>query len=317
MATFSMGQAIGSGFRLIGRQPKTILIWIAAYVVFAAAFYGLMFAAMPELLGYYQEVGRSALQGVEPDEAQALAVASRMLAVAPVLVLLGLVGYAVMLGAICRAVLQPDERRFGYLRFGRRELWLLLTMVVWAIVICLIYMGVVLVASLVGGVLGGITSGVSGGPEANPFSFLGPFFLVVVAGVLFMLWVMLRLSLALPMSHDQARFVLFESWRLTRGQSLKMLGVGLVLVLLAWLFELVVAAVAFGAMIGGAGGFEAFVSAPDGALAERLAPWIPVFALAAAVFGVLVFTVVATPIADIYRQLTATPEATDELRASV
>lgn len=298
MASFSAAEAIGSGFQLIRREPRTMLIWIAAYAVFAALMYGLMFAAMPELLGYYQEIGRSALQGVEPDEAQAMAMASRMLGLMPVLALLGLAAYSVMLGAVYRARLHPDDRRFGYLRFGRSELWLAVTMVVWSILMLVIYLGVAVVLGGVAGIAGGL-----GGD--NSAGFLVPFFIAVCLGVLLMLAIMMRLSLALPMSHDQRRLVIFESWRITRGRTLKMLGVGVAIVVMVWVIELAVLGVLFGLLVGSVGGLEALASAPSGQLADKLVLWIPVFAILAAVFGVLMFVIMATPIADIYRQLKA------------
>lgn len=310
MATFSAGQAIGSGFRLIGREPKAVLVWIVAYALWAAAIYGLMFGAMPELLGYYQEMARAGAERSQPDPTQAMAMVSKMFAVMPIMLILALVGYSVMLGAIYRAVLHPQDRKFGYLRFGRGELWLMLTMLVWAILIGFIYILASVVVSVVAGVIG---VALAGGAEDNPGAVVAPIFIGMGICWLFMIWVMLRLSLALPMSHDQQRFVIFDSWKVTRGQSLKMFGVGVVLFILVLLIELVVFGLIAAVGLASVGGMEAFIGAQTDALARGMIVWLPVFAIIAAVFGVLMFTIMATPIADIYRQLTVS----DETRATV
>jgi hypothetical protein len=310
VAGFSAGQAIGSGFRLIGREPKTMLIWIVAYAVWVGAIYALMFGAMPELLGYYQEMARAGTEGGEPDPSQAMAMVSKMFAVMPILLILALVGYSIMLGAVYRATLHPEDRKFGYLRFGRGELWLMLTLLVWSILIGFIYIVASIAVTVVGGVIG---VALAGGAQGDPAAVAAPILIGMGLCWLFMIWIMLRLSLALPMSHDQQRFVIFDSWKVTRGQSLKMFGVGVALVVLVFVIELVLVSVIAGVALAGAGGLEAFVTAQTDVLARSLMVWFPVFVLVAAVFSVLLFTIMATPIADIYRQLTAP----DETRATV
>lgn len=315
MATFSMDKAIGSGFRLIRREPKAVLIWIGAYLAFMVVTYGLMFAAMPDLMGVYQEMGRSALEGAEPDPSETLALVGRIWAVMPFIMLLALVWYSVMLGGIYRAVLHPEDRRLAYLRFGRQELWLLLTMLAWSLLILAIYIALVMVVVVVGIVLGVALAGSSaGGAEGNPAAVVGLGLLGMLAVGVAMLWIMLRLSMAFPMSHDRARFVLFESWRLTRGQSLRLLGVGIVLVLITIMIEVVmlIAIVVASLAAAGAGGLQALAADPD-AMTGQMWWWAPLYAVLASVFGVLLFVILGTPVADIYRQLTAA----DEVRATV
>lgn len=300
MATFSVGEAIGSGFRLIRHEPKTMLIWIAAYAALVVAQYGVMWSVMPDMLGYYQAMGRG-MDGSEAGQAEALALASRMMAFAPIMFLVGLVVIAVMQGAIFRAVLHPEDRRFAYLRFGRGELWLLLsTLLVW-IVIVVVYVVLVLLAGVIGGVAGVALS------AADPAAAAVPIVVAILACVLLTLLVALRLSLALPMSHDQQRLVVFEGWRLTKGASLKLLLTGIALVAIVILVEVLIFALLGIVLIvaSGLGSLQAAFEAPTAELASRLVLWIPVIAVLFAAFGVAMYTIMIAPLADIYRQLTA------------
>jgi hypothetical protein len=297
VASFSAGQAIGSGFRLIGREPKAVAVWVGAYAVFALLMYGAMVAFLPEILGMFQTLGRNA----EPDPDLALSLLSRLFALLPILLLIGLLSYSVMLGAIYRAILDPTDRRFLYLRFGRSELWLLLTLVVFWIFLVVVSIAVNIVVSIPAAIAGAALAAAGGDPGGATAIIL----LSTLLGSLLTAWIALRLSLALPMSHVQKRFVMFESWKLSRGQSLKMLAVACVLILILFAIELVALAV-FTALLTaatGLGGLDAIVAAAPEDLSRRLLPWLPVLGLVASALAVLMFVVLATPIADIYRQL--------------
>ena len=133
MAGFSAGEAISSGFRLIGRHPAAVLWWAGAYLLLGALPLALAFWSVgPDLIALYQQMGREAALGGahHADMASMMALQSRMAVLQPVTLLSSLVSHAVLIGAIYRGVLHPEESRFGFVRFSSRELWLGLVMAV-------------------------------------------------------------------------------------------------------------------------------------------------------------------------------------------
>jgi hypothetical protein len=103
----------------------------------------------------------------------------------------GLLSAAVVNAAVYRAVIEPRNRGFAYLRFGMREIWLIVLylaqFLLWFAMIVAAVIAVAIIAGLTGhfagrswGVLAGVVAGL-----------LAAFTLIVVA---------LRLSMAAPTS---------------------------------------------------------------------------------------------------------------------
>jgi hypothetical protein len=67
--------------------------------------------------------------------------------------------------------------------------------------------------------------------------------LTVLAAVGLYAWILLRFSLAGPMTFEDGEFRLFESWALTRGHALQLLGIRLLVFLLLLLVQLACMAV--------------------------------------------------------------------------
>jgi hypothetical protein len=223
----------------------------------------------------------------------------------PVLLLTSLAVRAILTAAVFRAVLEPGDSRWFYLRFGARELWLALMIVVFGILSFLvtITMGAVLVPLLM--VL-------AMGAEGNLFAVVPIMLAAVLIAVAVLGWLFVRFSMALPMTFAEQRFRLFESWTMTRGQTWRLIGVGLLLVgivlalELALLALLVLASLAF---LGEGGVDEAAASAffaQDASIwMAELAPWAVGMALVGALLGAVVTTILAAPWAEAYRQLSA------------
>jgi hypothetical protein len=58
MDDFSYGQAIGAGFRVIGRRPLAVLTWAAVYLVLVVAPAVAMLAVLPpKMLGAMRDMG--------------------------------------------------------------------------------------------------------------------------------------------------------------------------------------------------------------------------------------------------------------------
>ena len=145
--------------------------------------------------------------------------------------------------AIYRMILRPQENSRAFLRLGADELRvagvILVYTLVWTLVLFL-----TMATALMGGVFGG--------PVA---AFLGSV-LTAAAGFYSVLWVLVRLSLAAPISFAEQRFTLAASWAITRGQFWRLFGtyvlafaLGVVTLVLMWVVVLMIEVVIL--MIGG------------------------------------------------------------------
>jgi hypothetical protein len=136
--------------------------------------------------------------------------------------------------------------------------------------------------------------------------------LIPILGAL-ALWIFVgvRLSLASPLTFATRRINLFGSWRLTRGIFWPMLGaylVAFILALVVWLLTLAISAAVGAAVGGGLGGLQSMMRPDMSSLSAYLTPSRIVVIVVGAVSTALVWPVLLTPAAAIYRSL---PEAAD------
>ncbi|MCR5877680.1 hypothetical protein [Phenylobacterium sp. J367] len=286
MTGFSIDAALRSGFSLARREWKTVLAWGAG--AFGLAILMQLLIMGPALPGYIAEVG------TDPEGAAA-AMEEAMLAHAwltyPLMILAAFVTLALFYGAVCRAMLRPDERGFFYLRFGRGELWLLLT--------ALALYGLMLLALIPAALLVGLV--VAGISMAGGTPWFWAILLCLPLGI-GGLYVAARLSPAWIMAWDEERFVLADAWRLTRGHGWRIVLMMLALFFLLLIVMLVVlipsAIVAFilvsvAGMAGGVGGTLVLA-----VLALAALVWISAY------YGVF-YTVALAPYVEVYRELKA------------
>ncbi len=301
MTTFSFGGAVGAGFGVIARNPLAFLAWCAVYLVVALGPLALMAAAIWPQFGALAALAEAE---VEPDSPAATQQMMSLMGQVNALSLLqwatSLASSTLIVGAVFRAVLEPQNRRWFFLRLGRQEFWLALCLVVVAVVaILLVALSTfpIMITSLVL---------VAAGPSQTlaPGVGLGIGAMVLIAlGA--MLWLFVRFSLGLPMSFAGSYFRLFESWTLTRGHAAKMVLVGVAVSLLATLVQIAV--------------FVGFIFAAVAILRPTaefdvttltFAQVAPILALAAvlmalvSVFGTVLYS---APLAQIYRQLAPDP----------
>ncbi len=315
MATFSVGEALGSGFKLIGRRPFSVFAWGLAYLILAVAPVLLAFGALaPDWIALMHQSMSAALvhPGAPPDMTAMAPMQAKMMTLEPVIVLVPLVGRVVVMGAVFRAVLEPRNSGFAFLRIGMKEVWLfLLTFAVG--ILAAIYM----VVAILGGIaIGGALGAALAAAHVEKLWIIWVEAVLCLALVVVSVWIFLRLSMAFPMTFAEREFRLFESWKLTRGNGWRLLGLAILLVIVAMLIEVVIAAIVGAVAMAAGGSFfhdpsrvHAFFGRPLQVWAREAAPWI---ALAALVFTYLigvVSTIFLAPWASAYRQLTATAAA--------
>ena len=184
----------------------------------------------------------------------------------------------------------------GYLRLGADEMRQFLLM----LLIGAVVLGASLGASLVIAILT-IFLGVA----AKGFAAAGST-LLAIAWICAGLYCWVRLSLAAPLTFDEARVDLFGSWALTRGRFWKMFGtyvlvtaLGALVVLLVLMISAAVAAVAGGGLDGVGQLFHPDMSS----LAVYFTPVRVAILAVNALAGALILPLFLAPAPELYRQL--------------
>jgi hypothetical protein len=308
MHDLSISQALGAGFRLIARKPLAALAWGVAY--FVVGMLPIMLVLLFGAQAFVEMIRQAAANPYADTNPFMAGMVGPLALLQPVGFLSAIAAKAIVMNAIFRAVLEPEDDHAFYLRFGGAELWQglvqLCLQILISIAAVIAFIAVALVAAVV--VFALMASGVR---DFHPWmAVAGGLVVLLILGVLAWLW--LRLSMAGPMTFRDRTFRLFESWTLTRGHggSLFLLALGIVAIILA--IELVVfglAGVVVVAVIGGMAGFadEATLAA---FFEQPSSVWLPavmtvalvVSAIACLVSGFLLAIVIA-PWADAYRQL--------------
>jgi hypothetical protein len=275
MGGFSAEKALGAGFLLIRRNPGAFFVWAGVYFVVGILPSGATWARLAPAMAAHQgdpQAIAAAMSGVGP--------------LAPLLWILGFVLISVMYGAVYRAVLEPEDRRFFYLRLSMRELWLGLTILALAVVFALGIAVLAVVLTIVG--------------RTAPWYVT---IIAVLAAVVGVVWLLTRFSLASPMAFAERRFIFAESWSLTEGHALKLFGVALALVVILILIELVlIVPIALG--LGLSGALQRTQDDPSAAMGLA-GPWLAAGAVLLSLFGSLVYSILGAPWASIYQQLSA------------
>jgi hypothetical protein len=300
MQNFSASRAIGAGFRLIGREPLAVLVWTAAYFLIGILPQLLIFSAiLPDWAGLMREASASSARGETLAPADMMRLQARMMQLQPTAWLAAIISQTVLVGAIFRATLFPEDRRYFYLRLSMRELWLGLVMIVLTIALFVLMFAIMLPTAAIGAIVGATAR------QTPAIGLL--MFLVIPAALGLFCWVILRLSLAPVMSFARSEFEVPESWSLTRGHAWKMFCVLLALIALALIAEMIVLAIcltAGGATLLSPKAMEAWFKNPH---LDVFGPVVLGVGMLIALFSVAAYAVGGAAWAEIYRGLTREP----------
>jgi hypothetical protein len=309
MARFSATGAATSGFGLIGREPLAVLAWgLVILVVLVLPCFGLAWMVVPDFASF---VRMTEAQGADPSGQAAI---SQMMQLQSKMMLFNLLYWvggtgvkAVLAAAVFRAILEPGQKGFAYLKLGAQELWLALVSLVMGV---LAYMACVAAVILVA-ICAAIAYFV--GAQSGQAAGVGACILVAVvlglAAAAVVIWAALRLSMAGPMSFAERKFLLFESWTLTRDQAWPLLGMILLLGLIIIALELVLYAVlgvgfvAFGLQL--IPRMQTMAGQPPEAWLRLLWPYIAAFTVVGSLLSGPAMALVFAPWASAYRDLKA------------
>lgn len=199
------------GFRLMWAHPWSVVLWVGTYLA-AVLGLGVLIAV---------SIGRTGVVGLEYRFAAAFAQPARIPEFilhfgwipAGLLVLSLLVG-VVLVSAMYRAVLAPGEFQVGYMRLSDDELRLFVV----SLLTPLLVPGVPLA------IAGSVAT--SAYQTAGPIRWLG--FIGIIALSVLTVWLMVRLMLVGPMTLDRGEHSIQDSWQMTRGRVLPLIGLCLI-----------------------------------------------------------------------------------------
>ena len=210
MGDFSPTDVAFTGFRFVRQHPRTVATWAAIQLVLSVLWGLVMMVWLGPLTARMQALSPAG----RPNPVE---VSSFMAAFIP-LWFLGMAFvfgfYAVAYAAMARAVLQPDQERFAYLRLGRDELRQFLMQLLFFALALGAYIVVIFCAVIVFILLS--VAARAAMPVASTILVLGLF-----CG---MIYFTVRLSLASPLTFDRGRVDVLGSVDLTRGRFWKLLG---------------------------------------------------------------------------------------------
>jgi len=304
MSTFSASDAAIEGFRVIRRHPGAVVAWAIAQVLLQLIFVGLMVVLFG---GQFAALSQFATPGTPPSPEAAMRLVGFSFSLLIVFLPIGLIAGSVLVNAIFRPVLRPQDRGLFYLKLGGDEWRIILLQFAWFGVSVLAYVALVILAVIFTVILTLATGGKGGAPAA-----LGAV-IGVIALFCVLIWLAVRFSLAGPMTFAEKRVRVFGSWAITRGRFWSLFGCYLLASVLAFVVIIVgvviasvVAAVAFGA----SGGLMAFNMTPGDpsvgarALAQLLTVGGVVRAVIQALFSTVGNVIVISAVAAAYRGLT-------------
>jgi hypothetical protein len=213
LMAFSATDAVFEGFRVVRRQPMTLVYWTLFYIVMFALAAALLGPNLVQLISSME-----ALEGVsDPAPEDFMPILQMYMGIFAVALPVSLIASAIVYAAVSRAVLRPEDRRFGYLRLGRDELRVAAVI----LVIGLLFLALAVALFTLGGLIGS-TARAAGAPWLWLLAIL-----VGLGGIVGCIWLAVRLSLAVPITMAEGRIAIFDSFRLTRGRFWPLLGMAI------------------------------------------------------------------------------------------
>lgn len=303
MARLDIGKSAFSGFKVIGRAPLAPVVWGIVTTVLAVL---PLLLVLPAFIDFFQLVVGDLARGIEPDEAEVMRLSTQLNIVQPLSWITQLLATGLVTGAIIRAVLHPEQKSWFYMRLGMAEVMLVAVSLVYTIILVVAFVVAALLVVAVAFAVG------AGEGEAAGVA-VGVLLGLVVMGVV--IWGGLRFSLGFAMSHDRKQFLLFESWKMTKGHAGGLFGMALLSVIVSWLISAVIVGLLMtvGAiLVLGNGGFEAlsrldetkdFAAFFTPERTQALIGFGSVYLLIATLLQGYLMVVITAPWAEAYRQL--------------
>lgn len=293
---FSATEAAFEGFRLARRHPLAILIWALVVFMFSLAMTGVLVALAGPALVEMTALNQQTTAGETADPAAVMALMGTLLPAYAMMFLVGLVYYAVMLPAVERAVLTPEKKAFGFLQLGDVELRHLGMI----LLLGLLTFGIYMLVAIVIGILIAAVSALAGAAVGIILGIVAG-----LGGLVLLLWVFSRFSLAGPVALREGGIGLKRSWALTKAKTWPVAG-GLILccVLAAVVAILIFAIFAGGVAAVGMGSSLGAMFQPDmSSAAAYFSPFMLAYTFVSSISSALGFAIMVGYGANVYDQL--------------
>jgi hypothetical protein len=305
MASFSATDAAFEGFRIAREKPVAILAWAGLSIVFSL----ISMVALISLLGPQMAEITAASRTPSSDPSQAFAMLGSVGKLYAIVIPLALLQSSLITCAVMRAVLRPNDKGFGYLKFGGDEIRMILMMIVmffvWIGVGIAVFVVMMILGLVVGLATGAANAAGGGGAAAVTGLLTGLIALVLTVGLF--AWIATRLSLAAPMTFAEGRVRIFESWKATEGKFWPMLGAYVLAFVMAVLVAILgfIIVMAISAVVGGGvGSAWGAMTQPDySSFGAYFTAATVVTTLVWSIFGALYYAIILSPAAVIYRSL--------------
>ncbi|HZZ88044.1 MAG TPA: hypothetical protein VFE13_06880 [Caulobacteraceae bacterium] len=299
MAEFSASDAAFTGFRIVAQRPWIVAVWAALLFVFTVA--QQLFVAY-SAGDAFKRLAEMSLPQPGSDPSQALDLFRQVAPTYLVLLIASLVLNAVVYAAMNRAVMQPQESRFGYLRLAADELRQLGLFAFFVGVAIVTYTAIAL-----GAIVIVVAVGLAAGGDAATAM---PLMLAVLipTTICAFIFIAVRFSLASAMTFDTHRIDPWAAWRMTRGRFWPLFGAYFIAFALSFVVAILSFAIAMAAVaiVGGIGAMGGALQSQSGSVSAVLTPAKLAFIAVSSLGQALIWPVTMTPAASIYRALAPT-----------
>lgn len=247
MAKLTIDQAAFHGFGLVKRDPLTFL----GVAIMLALLGGALWAVLVPAYAQFFQLVADTPKGQEADPEVVLQAMSSFFGAMGLLYLILIPAYAIVMGALYRSLIFGKSQGWVLgLKLGMDEVRAILVTFVGSIIALLPYLGVVLITAIVAA--GAAGAAAAAGADENSAAVIAVFaiFIGYGIGIVLTIWVCIRLSYAAPASVGERRFVIFESWGMTRGSFWTLFLSYLIVYLIVAVIETVIIYAAFAASAG-------------------------------------------------------------------
>ncbi len=289
--SFSATDAAFEGFRVVRRQPMALVFWALFYALMMAAALALVGGSLVGLMSMAEELESSGATSPE-DFMPILASYATILAV---VLPLSLVASAMIYAAVSRAVLRPAESAYGYLRLGMDEVRVLVVSLV-------LFIAFMVLASVLFGIVG-VVAGIAVATETQALWLV--VVLLVLAACALIIWLAVRLSLAIPITMAQRRIAIFDSFGVTKGRFWPLLGMALLAAVMSIVVSLLGSLAAMPIQLA-TGGLQGLAELEDESLQVILQtawPAIAAWIVINAIMSALQVAVLYAPFSAAYRDI--------------
>ena len=274
----------------------TIVIWALFYIIITA----LVLAVAGGAMSNFMQLAQTMETGGEPSEAEMMAFMSAYFSmlglIMPISLILGSVSYA----AVNRAVVRPSESAFGYLRLGMDEVRVFVVSLVLSLVLGF---GFGLGGAIIFGILGAITAMMGDNAAIGGILIA----IAAIAFVCLIIWVAVRLCLALPITVAERRIAIFDSWKLTKGRFWGLFGMMILAYVLCVVVQILLSIILIPILFFVSGGFENLASLETMQpmeIMQTMAPLAITVLLFAAIVSALQLAIMYAPFASAYMGIT-------------